>query len=85
MFFLTPWLIYRNAIDARLWPYLAMPNRSKIAERLLVHATMCQEAASLCWNEATAFELENLAEDCRHAAAACEPELPHATTTHWKN
>jgi hypothetical protein len=58
-----------------------MSNRSKMAERLLAHATMCQEAASLCWNEAIAFELEKLAEGCRSAAAACEAELIHAAPT----
>lgn len=56
-----------------------MSNRSKMAERLLAHATMCQDAASLCWNEDIAFELEKLAEDCRHAAHACEAEFIHAT------
>ena len=62
-----------------------MSEGSKIAQRLLAHAAMCQEAASQCWNETVAFELEKLADDCRQAAAACEPELTHATTTLWKN
>jgi len=56
-----------------------------MAERLLAHATMCQEAARLSWDEAIAFELEKLADDCRQAAAACEPELTYPTTTRWKN
>ena len=85
MFFLSPWLIYRNAIDAQLWRSAAMSNRSKMAERLLAHATMCQEAASLCWNEATAFELEKLAEDCRLAAGACETDFVQATSGLRKN
>jgi hypothetical protein len=62
-----------------------MYGRSKMAERLLAHATMCQEAASLSWDEAIAVELEKLAEDCRQAAAACEPEPTHATPTRWKH
>jgi hypothetical protein len=78
-------LTYRNALAARLWRFLAMSDRSQIAERLLAHATMCQEAASLCWNEAIAFELEKLAEGCRQAAALCEPEPAHAPSTLWKN
>ena len=64
------WLIYRNAISLGLWRHAVMSDRSKVAERLLAHATMCQEAASLCWNETIAFELEKLGEDCRQAAAA---------------
>jgi hypothetical protein len=56
-----------------------------MADRLLAHATMCQRAASLSWDEAIAVELEKLAEDCRLAAAACEPELSHAGPTVWKN
>jgi len=64
---------------------LAMPDQAKIAERLLAHATMCQEAASLCWNEAMALELEKLAEGCRQAAALCEPAATHASPTCWKN
>jgi hypothetical protein len=55
---------------------LPMCNQSKIAERLLAHATMCEEAASLCWDERVAIELEKLARDCRQAAAACAPDLP---------
>jgi hypothetical protein len=58
---------------------------SKMADRLLAHATMCQQAASLSWDEAIAVELEKLAEDCRLAAAACEPELSRAGPTVWKN
>ena len=81
MFFYV-WLIYRNDLDARLWFFPTMSDRSKMAERLLAHATMCQEAASLTWNEAIAFELEKLAEDCRQAAAMCEPE---ARATAWKH
>ena len=58
---------------------------SKMAQRLLAHATMCQQAASLAWDEAIAMELEKLAEDCRHAAAACEPDPANTTVTLWKN
>jgi hypothetical protein len=82
------WLIYRNDADVRLCPYAPMsdfPKPSRMAERLLAHATMCQEAARLSWDEAIAFELEKLADDCRQAAAACEPELTHPMTTRWKN
>ena len=57
---------------------LAMSDHSKMAERLLAHATMCQEAASLSWDEAIAFELEKLADGCRQAAAMCEPEPAEA-------
>ena len=64
---------------------LGMHERSKIAERLLAHAAMCQEAASLCSNEAMAFELEKLADDCRQAAAACEPDPAHAAPILWKH
>ncbi len=46
---------------------------------------MCQEAASLCWNEAIAFELEQLADDCRQAADACEIERIHAAPILWKH
>ena len=56
-----------------------------MADRLLAHATMCQQAASLSWDEAIAVELEKLAEDCRLAAVACEPELSHAGPAVWKN
>jgi hypothetical protein len=55
-----------------------MSDTSKIAERLLTHAAMCRQAASLCWNEEIAVELERLADDCRQAALACRPELVHA-------
>ena len=58
---------------------------SKMAERLLAHASMCQQAASLSWDEAIAFELEKLANDCRQAAAACEPELTNPAPIVWKN
>jgi hypothetical protein len=67
---------------------LAMSDRSKpsrMAECLRAHATMCQEAASLSWDEAIAVELEKLANDCRQAAAACEPELTNPAPTVWKN
>ena len=58
---------------------------SKMAERLLAHASMCQQAASLSWDEAIAFELEKLANDCRQAAAACEPKLTNPAPIVWKN
>jgi hypothetical protein len=67
---------------------LPMSDRSKpsrMAERLRAHASMCQHAASLSWDEAIAFELEKLANDCRQAAAACEPELTNAAPIAWKN
>jgi hypothetical protein len=67
---------------------LPMSDRSKpsrMAECLRAHATMCQEAASLSWDEAIAFELEKLANDCRQAAAACEPELTNPPPIVWKN
>ena len=85
MFFYTFWLIYLKAFNARLWRYVLMSERSKIADRLMAHATMCQKAASLCWNEAIAFELEKLADDCRQAAAACRPEPAQGTPVVWKN
>jgi hypothetical protein len=66
-------------------PMSDQSNRSRMAERLLAHATMCQQAASLSWDEAIALELEKLAEDCRQAAAVCEPDLMHATPTPWKH
>ncbi len=52
-----------------------MFERSKMAQRLLAHATLCQHAASFSWDEAIAVELEKLADGCRQAAAACEPAL----------
>jgi hypothetical protein len=88
MFFFPPRLIYRKTDDLRLWAYVAMSDDlkpSRMAERLLAHATMCQEAARLSWDEAIAVELEKLADDCRQAAAACESELTHPMTTRWKN
>jgi hypothetical protein len=42
--------------------------RSQIAERLWAHAVMCDEAASLYFNERVAGDLERLAENCREAA-----------------
>ena len=45
-----------------------MIDRRKLTERLLAHATMCQEAASLSWDEEVAVELEKLAEECFTAA-----------------
>lgn len=62
-----------------------MTDHLKIAERLLAHATMCQQAASLSWDEAIAIELEKLAEDCRKAAAACQADFAEATPTSWKH
>jgi hypothetical protein len=56
-----------------------------MADRLLAHATMCEKAASLSWDEAIAFELEKLAKDCRQAAAVCEPEPAVVAPTVWKN
>jgi hypothetical protein len=56
-----------------------------MAERLLAHASMCQQAASLSWDEAIAFELEKLANDCRQGAAACEPKLTNPAPIVWKN
>jgi hypothetical protein len=65
---------------------LLMSVRSKIAERLLAHASMCQQAASLSWDETIAVELEQLAEECRQAAIACEPELLlHEMSGVWKH
>ncbi len=65
---------------------LPMSVRSKIAERLLAHASMCQQAASLSGDEAIAVELEQLAEECRQAAIACAPELIlHELSGVWKN
>jgi hypothetical protein len=55
-----------------------MSDQSKMAERLQAHAAMCEKAASLCWDEAIAFELEKLADGCRQAAAMCEPDLAQA-------
>ena len=62
-----------------------MPDRLKMADRLLAHATMCEKAASLTWDEAIAIELEKLAEDCRQAAAMCERAPNAAAPTLWKN
>jgi hypothetical protein len=56
-----------------------------MAERLLAHASMCKQAASLSWDEAIAVELEKLADDCRRAAAACDPELTNPAPIVWKN
>ena len=66
-------------------PLPPMSEQSKLAERLLVHAAMCEKAASLSWDEVMAFELEKLAEGCREAAAACEAELRSPLPTLWKN
>ena len=38
-------------------------------DRLLAHAAMCEEAASLCLSEDMAREFEKLATECREAAA----------------
>jgi hypothetical protein len=54
---------------------LPMSESSKVAERLLAHARLCQDAATLCWNETTSAELTQLAQECRQAALACEPDL----------
>lgn len=63
-----------------------MSVRSNLAERLLAHATTCQKVASSCWDKTIAVELEKLAEDCRQAALACEPELlHHDAPNRWKN
>jgi hypothetical protein len=56
-----------------------------MAERLLAHASMCKQAASLSWDEAIAVELEKLADDCRRAAAAYDPELTNPAPIVWKN
>jgi hypothetical protein len=54
---------------------LPMSDISKMAERLLMQATICRHAASLCWNEEIAIELERLADDCRQAALACQSDV----------
>jgi len=42
---------------------------NEMIDRLLAHATMCEEAASLCLSEGMAREFEKLAIECREAAS----------------
>jgi hypothetical protein len=46
----------------------------KIAERLLAHARLCRQIAGETWDEATAAELNQLAEECERTAACAKPE-----------
>lgn len=48
---------------------IIVPKSSKIAERLLAHARLCQHIAEQSWNEETARELDTLAKECVRAAA----------------
>jgi hypothetical protein len=82
----TPELIYLNETHGGCGHMAPMSVRSILAERLLAHATTCQKAAGSCWDKTIAAELEKLAEDCRQAALACEPELlHHDASSRWKN
>ncbi|MBI1203580.1 MAG: hypothetical protein GC182_13825 [Rhodopseudomonas sp.] len=53
---------------------VALPNGSKIAERLLAHAHLFRAMASASWNEETAQRLVRKAEECTRAAAEAEFE-----------
>lgn len=53
---------------------VALPNDSKIAERLLAHAHLFRAMASASWNEETAQRLVRKAEECVRAAAQAEHE-----------
>jgi hypothetical protein len=45
------------------------PQASKIAERFIAHAKLCQQIASQCRDEEIAHQLERLAEQCVRAAS----------------
>jgi hypothetical protein len=49
-----------------------MSKTSNMTERLIVHARLCRELASACWNEEMAHNLEQLADDCMRAARDTE-------------
>lgn len=53
---------------------VALPNGSKIAERLLAHAHLFRAMACESWNEETAQQLVRKAEECTRAAAEVELE-----------
>jgi len=55
-------------------PALGPVPQSVIAERLLAHARLCRDIAGASWNEATAEQLEQLAEKCVRAAADAGPD-----------
>jgi hypothetical protein len=46
---------------------------SQLTERLLAHALLCRQIARECRHEATAAELERLADECDRAAAKAPP------------
>jgi hypothetical protein len=48
-------------------------NAAKIAERLMAHARLCQQIAEQTWSEDAARKLDQLADDCRRAAAELAP------------
>ena len=55
------------------WIPVPAPPSAKAAQRLLAHARLCREVASLSWNEADARKLEEIAAECvRWAGAAGE-------------
>ena len=49
-------------------------HQSKFAERLLAHARLYRQIAGEAWNEETAKELEQLAEECQRAAENVDAE-----------
>ncbi|MCK9918865.1 hypothetical protein MXD81_58055 [Microbacteriaceae bacterium K1510] len=51
-----------------------MPKPSKVAERLLAHARLCQRIAEQSWSEEAAQKLSALADECTRAAAELTPE-----------
>ena len=52
-----------SALDPA-WMPLPAPNSAKVVQRLLAHARLCREIASLSWNETDARMLEEMAAEC---------------------
>lgn len=46
-----------------------MSTATRLAERLMAHARLCQHIAEQSWNEDVACKLKNLADECVRAAA----------------
>jgi hypothetical protein len=53
-------------------------SQQKVTERLLAHARLCRQLAAASWNEEIAGELEQLASDCKRAAAISESFTPQS-------
>lgn len=59
-----------------------MSHSTKFAQRLLAHARLYRQIAGESWNEKTADELEQLAQECERAAVDAGPDDDQGDQVH---